>query len=132
MATNLILQFPGDSLNTSVQNGDFIYYVPTTTQGTVTPFQTGSIANVVQLGPIINIDTSTNQLTVLWDDSDNDGDLLPDIPQPTNNDFIMFGKNKNVNTSSLVGYYAEVKLVNNSTEKAELFSLGSEMFESSR
>ena len=47
-------------------------------------------------------------------------------------DFVMFSKNKEVNNNSLLGYYAEVKLKNNSTEKAELFALGSEVLESSK
>lgn len=47
-------------------------------------------------------------------------------------DFIMFSKNKEVNNNSLLGYYAEVKLTNNSTDKIELFSLGSEITESSK
>ncbi len=33
----------------------------------------------------------------------------------------MFSKNKSVNNSSLLGYYAEIILVNNSNEKAEMF-----------
>ena len=47
-------------------------------------------------------------------------------------DFIMFSKNKEVNNNSLLGYYAEVKLTNDSTDKIELFSLGSEVTESSK
>jgi|5_EtaG_2_1085323.scaffolds.fasta_scaffold361443_1 hypothetical protein len=47
-------------------------------------------------------------------------------------DFIMFSKNKEVNNNSLLGYYAEVKLRNNSTDKIELFSLGSQVTESSK
>ena len=50
----------------------------------------------------------------------------------TANDFIMFSKNKEANNNSLLGYYAEVKLTNNSTDKIELFSLGSEVTESSK
>lgn len=47
-------------------------------------------------------------------------------------DFIMFNKDNKVNKNSLVGYYAEVKLENNSSSKAELFSIGSEVTESSK
>ena len=47
-------------------------------------------------------------------------------------DFIMFSKNKEANNNSLLGYYAEVKLINNSTDKIELFTLGSEVTESSK
>ena len=41
-------------------------------------------------------------------------------------------KNSKVNISSIVGEYAEVTLKNNSTAKAELFSLGSEVALSSK
>ena len=51
---------------------------------------------------------------------------------PTMADFIMFGKDNSVNTTSLIGYYADVHFVNNSTKKAELFSVGSEIAESSK
>mgnify|MGYP003677008840 FL=1 len=47
-------------------------------------------------------------------------------------DFIMFAKNHAVNTSSLLGYFADVKFENNSTDKIELFSVGSEITESSK
>tara|TARA_R100000734_G_C3305383_1_gene95898 strand:+ start:770 stop:1342 length:573 start_codon:yes stop_codon:yes gene_type:complete len=48
------------------------------------------------------------------------------------NSFISFLKNNKVNKKSVKGYYAEVKLTNNSNEKAELFSIGSEISESSK
>ena len=51
---------------------------------------------------------------------------------PYNGDFIFFSKNKTINTSSLLGYYANVKFENNSTNKVELFSIGSEVSESSK
>ena len=44
----------------------------------------------------------------------------------------MFRKNENVNNTSLIGYYAEVKLRNDSPEEAELFALSSEIVESSK
>tara|TARA_R100001463_G_scaffold136321_1_gene201427 strand:- start:714 stop:1289 length:576 start_codon:yes stop_codon:yes gene_type:complete len=50
----------------------------------------------------------------------------------TNSSFISFLKNNQVNKKSVKGYYAEVKFVNNSKEKAELFSVGSEILESSK
>ena len=46
--------------------------------------------------------------------------------------FISFAKNKKINTTSLLGYYADVKFVNNSTEKVEMFSVGAEVQESSK
>ena len=51
---------------------------------------------------------------------------------PSSNDYILFSKNQAVNTSSLLGYYADVRLENNSKHKAEIFSLSSEITESSK
>jgi len=44
---------------------------------------------------------------------------------------MLFAKNSQVNTSGLLGYYAEVKLTNSSTFKEELFAVNSEIFISS-
>ena len=134
MPLNLVtMSFP--HLNTSVQPSDFVYYVPLSTIGTtnsVTTFDTGNYNNIVQLGYILNVDRSLGIITVVWDSSDNDGDGNPDIPLPTQDDFILFSKSKPNNTSSLVGYYASVNFVNNSNEKIELFSVGSEISQSSK
>ena len=46
--------------------------------------------------------------------------------------FIMFSKDNKVNLSSMLGYYASVTFKNDSKEKAELFSVGSEVSESSK
>ena len=51
---------------------------------------------------------------------------------PSQGDFIMFAKDNAVNLSSVLGYYAEVTFNNNSREEAELFSIGSDVFESSK
>ena len=50
----------------------------------------------------------------------------------SNPDYIMFEKDKQVNSSSLIGYYANVKLINDSKGDVKLFSLGSEVSESSK
>ena len=47
-------------------------------------------------------------------------------------DYIYFVKDSRANVSGVSGYYAEVKLTNNKTSKAELFSVGSEISESSK
>lgn len=54
------------------------------------------------------------------------------LPVHSNNPYYFFVKDTSVNTSGLLGYYADVKLSNNSLTKAELFSIGSEVFESSK
>ena len=51
---------------------------------------------------------------------------------PPNGAFIMFSKDNKVNLSSILGYYASVKFVNDSQEEGELFSVASDIFESSK
>lgn len=124
-------------VNTSIQVGDMVYYVPISQQGSTSDaFSEGDISNVVQLGEIVSILPSS--ITVLWDDSDNDNDGFPDISLPTTSDFIMFGKDASVNTSGIKGYYADVEFENNPSndqsgysKRAELFSIGSDITASS-
>lgn len=46
--------------------------------------------------------------------------------------FIMFSKDNKVNLSSGLGYYASATLRNDSPDKAELFNVGADIFESSK
>ena len=137
-----------EPINVSVQVGDMVYYTTNViTSGTLDPDLMGSgsidpmssdvLGNVIQFGKIQQI---TNQYGEFITDANGViipitiqvTALTPPINPPTPSDFIMFGKDKTVNTSSLIGYYAQVNFVNNSTEKVELFSVGSEIFESSK
>ena len=56
-----------------------------------------------------------------------DGPCAPEI-----GDYLMFMKDKKINTSGLKGYYLEAKFVNDSHTNAELFSVGTEVTESSK
>tara|TARA_R110002020_G_scaffold56307_1_gene155905 strand:- start:13 stop:378 length:366 start_codon:yes stop_codon:yes gene_type:complete len=109
--------------NTSLQVGDIAYYVALSiTTGSFpgyNPPPTADIDDLTEIGVIHEI--GSNYIIVEFINDDwSDGD------------FIMFSKNKKVNNTSLLGYYAEVKLSNNSTEKAELFALSSEVTPSSK
>jgi hypothetical protein len=44
----------------------------------------------------------------------------------------MFSKDNKVNLSSMLGYYAIARWSNNSTDEAELYSVGADVFESSK
>jgi hypothetical protein len=92
-------------LNTSLQSGDVIYYL--TTSG-----------NIVRYGICAGL--TDYSITVDAENSD-----------PSNSDYIFFGKDNEINLSGLTGYYAEVSMTNNSTDYAELFSVNSEIFISS-
>ncbi len=108
----------------SLQIGDTAYYITTGESG---GFINANENNLVEIGEITNItaDTVNNTTTLTCDIPDN-------ATPPTITDFILFAKDNRANMSSLLGYYAEVEFSNNSTIKAELFSAGSEVFESSK
>ena len=107
--------------NTSLQVGDFAYFsngYQTTSGDPIahanSPTLIGKIttigSNFIEIdNPVASLDTINNA-----------------------GDFLMFSKDTRVNKNSLLGYYAEVELVNNSTDKIEMFSLSSEVTQSSK
>ena len=103
-------------LNVSCQVGDTAFYAPTTTSG---GFTNATSASIVNIGVITAISGSTitiqNHLAV-----------------PPNSSYIFFMKDNKANLSSLLGYYAEVKMKNNSTTKAELYRIEVSAPESSK
>jgi len=115
-------------VNASLQIGDVVYYSIITSSGT---FATVLPSNTILFGTVSDISTDGLSIDVVYED-DADGDGIVDVSPPGVNDYISFAKDKQVNSSSLVGYYAEAKFINNSKEKAELFSVGSEVSESSK
>tara|TARA_R100001082_G_scaffold95746_1_gene63078 strand:- start:491 stop:877 length:387 start_codon:yes stop_codon:yes gene_type:complete len=124
-----VLTFSSD-VNVSLQVGDIVYYSPTATTGNFsTVNNTGTIVTFGVVTAIYNDGDPTLlvppfSIVVIYDDTA--------VSPPVVTDYIMFAKNKEVNSSSLKGYYAEIKLMNYSTEKIELFSVGSEVSESSK
>ena len=117
------LNFP--NINISAQVGDIIYY--TTNGGSQGGFNQAGLANTIMLGPIISITTLGDETVDITVEYDN---VLTSTP--SQGDFISFVKDKRINTSSLLGYYASINFVNNSTDKIELFSVGSDVVESSK
>jgi len=68
----------------------------------------------------------------------NENSIVVSAPQtgglpanPGNGDFVLFGKDTEVNTSGLLGYQATVKMTTTSSAKKELFAVNSEIFISS-
>jgi|TARA_R110001599_G_scaffold73593_4_gene203435 hypothetical protein len=108
--------------NVSLQVGDFAYF--STGFSTGSGGANGSHATAPELiGKITNIGLDYIEI-----DNVQNSNTLPDYP----NTFLMFSKDTRVNKNSLIGYYAEIELENNSTDKIELFSLGSEVTQSSK
>ena len=109
------LIFPND-INVSVQIGDIIYYTPTTVTGIH-----DTAGTVIELGNVISI--SGNTIVVNYQT----GTVLPIA-----SDFIMFAKDRSANMSSLLGYFAEFRIVNNSKDEAEMYSISVDVTESSK
>tara|TARA_R100000152_G_C6765417_1_gene190219 strand:- start:936 stop:1385 length:450 start_codon:yes stop_codon:yes gene_type:complete len=141
-----IVDLTFSDLNASVGIGDYVSYTPVSTSG---GFLVNSSSSLTYFGNVISIDESVPSsiiVQVLYHGNhdqqtniDNDNTWLPGdvpneylVPLPSNTDFIVFTKNNVVNTSSLVGYYASIDFVNTSQSACELFSIGSEISESSK
>tara|TARA_R110002012_G_scaffold179332_2_gene344970 strand:- start:12145 stop:12504 length:360 start_codon:yes stop_codon:yes gene_type:complete len=110
-----------NKINDSVQTGDMIMYSNPTTVG---GFSTSSQSDVVLLGACTSIHSNRLSMVVSF----NNVTTLP----PTTNSFILFSKDKIVNPSGVLGYYAEVCFRNNSTVESELFGVNADIFESSK
>lgn len=97
-------------LNVSVQVGDTAYYTNDINGETI-----------IEIGEITGI--TGDSITVA---------IADNVVRPTSSSFILFSKTNAANISGLTGYFAEVIFKNDSTNKVELFSIGSEIFESSK
>ena len=58
--------------------------------------------------------------------------ILEQTGEPNVGDFLMFSKDKAVNNTSLIGYYAELQLKNNANGPIELFAVSAEVAPSSK
>ena len=105
---SITLTFPKD-LNVSLQKkvGDIVYYLDDTKEKR-------------RIGPCTDISGRTITCSI---------EAWRLRPKPGN--YIFFGKENIINSSGLVGYYAEVEMENTSTTKKELFAVNSEIFLSS-
>ena len=100
---NTVLTFPVP-LNTSLQVGDVVYYLTENEE-------------IKEIGPCLIITNTTIECSTTGD-----------ISELLDTSFIFFGKDNGINTSGLIGYYAEVEFVNETTDYAELFAVNSEIF----
>jgi len=119
------------NLNTSLQVGDMIYV---TSINTVNPLFNSSNQNGIainasnRVGILRKIEQNPTVPTTYTLSIDSSAPYGATV---NTGDFIMFSK-YNQSDDDIKGYYMEVKLVNDSRQKAELFSLGSEVTESSK
>jgi|TARA_R110000803_G_scaffold157726_1_gene222031 viroplasmin and RNaseH domain-containing protein len=108
---SITLTFP-EAIQVSVQIGDTAYFTNDVNG-----------VDIKEIGVVTAIDYTLNSITC---------NIGPTSERPLTTSFILFSKTSEVNTSSLTGYYLYTQLRNNSTEYAELFSMSTEMFESSK
>lgn len=80
-----------------------------------------SAGEEIRLGTVTNISNSTVVIS-----------LIPGATIPSTEDFIFYIKNPIAHVGQLKGYFAEAQFINNDTTYAEIFSVGSEIFESSK
>ena len=113
----ITINFTGGINNDSLQIGDMAYFVD--------PSPLGGFNQSVDVPTLIGSIEAITGTSIDVDETIGNG-----VPSP--DDFIMFAKDTSINLSGLVGYYAEVKINNNSTDKAEMFSIASEITISSK
>ena len=110
----IILNFLNE-VNASLSVGDVVLFG--------VPDSTGDIAQTTRIGRVTEVLTGRTSVRV---------ERFNNAPLPPSNAFIMFTKNKTIESSGIIGYEATVTMKNTSTTKAELFAVSSEVFESSR
>ena len=118
----VVITFDED-INTSLSLNDTIHYVTATNIGNGNVIDSDDLEEYsLEIKSI-----GKNTITVGHDNSTN-----PPAPIFEEGDFVLFKKNSNINKSGVTGYYAEVTFGNSATGKAELFSVSSQINESSK
>ena len=116
------------NLNNSLQVGDIVYATETTQQVVGVTYledDTGLGVNKI-VGILRRITKNANNIVLDVDES-----LFLPANIPSSGSFLMFSKYSQTD-GDVSGYYAEATFKNNSTEKAELFSVGSEVIINSK
>ena len=103
-------------INMSLQVGDVVYFQTPNTAGNFTTINTSTIKEFGTVSAITDFTLTVD----------------PTVNTPSPGDYVLFAKNRLVNTSSLRGYFANAKFENDSIELAELYAVSSEITESSK
>ena len=131
MAT-ITLNF-SNTINTSLQVGDVIYYC-SDINANITSFTSANEATSTTISQEddLNEIIKLGSVTAITSTSIDVDTGTVNVNAPANGDYVFFGKDNAANIGSLAGYFASVKFVNNSTTAAELFSISAEATESSK
>lgn len=95
-------------INVSLVPGDIVYYLD------------GS--NIITLGDCMSVADDRLSCNVNRDS---------EVAAPAAGNYIFFSKPAEAESSGIIGYEATTTLINTSTERAELYSIASEVFQSS-
>ena len=128
----ILIELEIKHLNNSLQVGDLVY-------ATSTGIKPGANDRQAYNGPgdqDVGVNRLVGTLRKIETNASNNIELYVDdsnITQviPNDDDFIMFSKHKH-HDAGVLGYYAKAKFINNSTEKAELFAVSSEVIINSK
>ena len=88
--------------------------------------------NLIRIGKVLFYNKNQNIFGQggTWEITVDTKDLF--YPFPEKGDYLFFAKNQDKDLGSIKGYFAEVEFVNDSTDEAELFSIGMEASVSSK
>ncbi len=109
-----VLQMQIDNINDSLQIGDTVYYTSSNPSGGFN-VNNGSWEDITKLGTCSFINRNLGFIRI-------SGSL--NVEPPGANSYLFFSKDKLANLSSVKGYYAEVKMINNEySKRSELFQI---------
>ena len=114
-------------INVSIQVGDIMYtsLIAGNGQGGTNPAPTGYDTKPSAIGTVTNVVRSLTGGTVTINP-------FSGIPVITNSHYLFFSKDPIVNTSGILGYFAETEYRNASTSRAEIFATAADYVESSK
>ena len=119
-------------IQASVQVGDVVHFAPSIVNNSGgSGFNLNPLGDKIEIGPCTAV--AANRLSM--DVTFTTGNPIPgQAPYATAADhFIFFSKNKAANPSGLIGYYMKVRMKTDKKDAvSELFSVGGEVFESSK
>jgi hypothetical protein len=122
----ITLQFTTPVDNDSLQIGDIAYFQDASS---ILGGFNQQLSQPIFLGPVISFNPlGGGPISTITIDDLNPG--TQGAIQP--GDFLMFGKDTQANVSGLIGYFAAVKIKNNSKKKAEIYCISSGITPSSK